>query len=209
MRENGTGQRQITNLGGFLTFPDYSPDGRRIAMSGIAPGEPEETDDIWVSKVDRSGLRRLTHTPAAADQFPAYSPVGTRIVFVSNRGGGPPQLWLIDADGGAPRQLTSDPLPKGLVPERSPDGARIAYTADDDIWVIDSDGTDQVQLTHTAEPEGGAAWSPSGRRIAFLRTGALGRLLHTMAAVGSDVRIVRTEGPVFTPTWQSPGRHRR
>jgi TolB protein len=205
MRENGSDERQVTNLGGLLTFPDFSPDGRRIAMSGRAPGDPAQARDLWVTNVDGSGLQRLTDTADSTEQWPAYSPDGTRIAFVSNRGG-VPQVWLIDADGSDPRQLTSDPLVKEQVPDWSPDGARIAYAAAGDIWVMDADGSEQVNLTHNDEPESGAAWSPRGRRIAFLRTGPFGRLVHTMAADGTDVRVVRTEGPAFVPAWQLPAR---
>jgi Tol biopolymer transport system component len=206
MRENGSDERQVTNLGGALTFPDFSPDGRRIAMSGRAPEDPAQARDLWITNIDGSGMHRLTDTPDSTEQWPAYSPDGTRIAFVSNRGGGVPQIWVIDADGNDPQQLTSDPLVKEQVPDWSPDGARIAYAAAGDIWAMRADGSHQVQLTHTAEPEGGAAWSPGGRRIAFLRTGALGRLVHTMAADGTDVRVVRTEGPAFVPAWQLPAR---
>jgi TolB protein len=206
MRDNGSHERQVTNLGGLLTFPDFSPDGRRIAMSGRAPDDPAQARDLWVTNVDGSGLHRLTDTPDSTEQWPAYSPDGTRIAFVSNRGGGVPQVWLIDADGTDPRQLTSDPLVKEQLPDWSPDGARIAYAAAGDIWTMNAHGSEQVNLTHNDEPESGPAWSPGGRRIAFLRTGAFGRLVHTMAADGTDVRVVRTEGPAFVPAWQLPAR---
>ena len=32
MKQNGTKQHQVTHLGGFSTFPDYSPDGSKIAF---------------------------------------------------------------------------------------------------------------------------------------------------------------------------------
>jgi len=30
---DGTGQEQITNFGGFSSFPEFSPDGKRLVFS--------------------------------------------------------------------------------------------------------------------------------------------------------------------------------
>ena len=40
MDKNGHDQHAVTNTGGYAVFPDYSPDGRKIAFE--APGQRPE-----------------------------------------------------------------------------------------------------------------------------------------------------------------------
>jgi Tol biopolymer transport system component len=49
----------------------------------------------------------------------------------------------------------------------------------------------------------GAAWSPDGRQIAFVRDwGALGRSVFVMNADGSDQHPVNPGGTQLVPAWQ-------
>lgn len=67
--------------------------GRSTAMMPA----PEATMAIVVRAADGSWERRITDG-RHVDQRPALSPDGTRVAFVSDRGGAP-GLWLVDADG--------------------------------------------------------------------------------------------------------------
>src|SRR5713101_8505611 len=78
MKQNGTQQEQVTHLGGNVTFPDFSPDGSRIAFGGSAGGS---NPDLWIVNSDGSGATRLT-SGADVDVFPAWSPDGSKIVFI-------------------------------------------------------------------------------------------------------------------------------
>jgi dipeptidyl aminopeptidase/acylaminoacyl peptidase len=104
--------------------------------SGRLPGDTN--DDIFLVNTDGTGLVRLTTDPGN-DLFPAWSPEGSKLVFLSTRTG-VSQVWVMDADGGNPQQLTTDPAPKDQVPDWSPDGTRIAYqsfgTGGGDIYVM-------------------------------------------------------------------------
>jgi Tol biopolymer transport system component len=73
MKPNGTKKRQLSDFG---NFPDLSPDGSQIAFSGAPNGSTNI--DIFVINVDDGTLTRLTTAPGQ-DQFPAWSPDGTKL----------------------------------------------------------------------------------------------------------------------------------
>lgn len=204
MKANGMQQHQVTHTGGFLLFPDYSPDGTKLAFGGRLPGDSNE--DIFLVNTDGTGLVRLTTDPGN-DRLPAWSPDGSKIVFLSDRTG-VFQVWVMDADGGNPQQLTTDPAPKDQVPDWSPDGTRIAYqslaTGGGDIYVMRADGTGQTRLTTDPALDLGPAWSPDGTQIAFLTERDLptARNVYIMNADGSDQHPVHPGGFQFVPGWQ-------
>ncbi|MCC6125284.1 MAG: protein kinase [Pirellulales bacterium] len=105
-----------------------------------------------------------------------------RIVFSSNRDGGSHQLYLVGAEGKNPKRLTAS---KGtdIALRWSPDGRKIAFVSDRDgppkIHLIKRNGepikilgnTDPLDLTSRNSTEAPLAWSPDGRRIAFIANG--------------------------------------
>ena len=83
------GVSAIPDLGGFAVFPDYSPDGRTIAFSGVEG--TDSTDQIYTVNADGTGFTALTNDPSNND-YPAYSPDGSKIAFISDRSG-VEQVW--------------------------------------------------------------------------------------------------------------------
>jgi Tol biopolymer transport system component len=201
MKQNGTGQRRVTDLGGNVTFPDFAPAGDSLVFAGRPAGFTNP--DIWTIGLDGTGLTQLTTSPAL-DQFPVYSPDGTKIAFRSNRTG-TFQVWVMNADGSDQHALTSDANPKDQLPEWSPDGSRIAYAASSpatglDIWVMNADGSDQHPLLADSSATFGPAWSPDGTRIAYLD--ATENTIETMDTQGGDVRVLFAGGFPAVPAWQ-------
>jgi streptogramin lyase len=201
MKQNGTEKRQLATFG---AFPDISPDGSKVVFSGRLPAAADP--NVFVVNVDGTGLTQLTTDPAN-DQFSAWSPDGSKIVFTSNRTG-IPQLWLMGADGDNQTQLTRDPTPKDQLPDWSPDGSRIAYVqrtapVGGDIWVVNADGSDPHPLTSGPPDELGTAWSPDGTQIAYLNWNT--RTVEVMNADGSGAHPVHPDGVQFVPAWQPRG----
>ncbi len=202
MKQNGNKQRQVTHHGGRSTFPDFSPDGQRIAFQSAVPSTA--TFDIYVVNSDGTGLVQLTNDPAQ-DSLPVWSPDRQKIAFVSRRTG-VDQVWVMDADGDNPTQLTFDLAPKGQLPDWSPDGTKIAYqslaTGAGDIYVMNADGSNQTRLTTDPALDFGPTWSPTGTRIAFLsaRNGP-NRELFVMNIDGTGQTLIHP-GDHAVPGWQ-------
>jgi dipeptidyl aminopeptidase/acylaminoacyl peptidase len=108
---------------------DISPDGARVAF--VATKMDRENDAyksaIWV--VDTAGGEPRQFTAGAKrDTAPRWSPDGTSLAFLSERGEEKPQLAIIPAGGGESRLLTKLPLGAGA-PMWSPDGGQIVFSA--------------------------------------------------------------------------------
>jgi TolB protein len=84
MNADGTGQRQVTNLGGANFAPFFTPDGRRIIFSSNHPNPRSRNFDLYLVNVDGTGLEQVT-TNGDFDGFPQFSPDGRSLVWASNR----------------------------------------------------------------------------------------------------------------------------
>jgi Tol biopolymer transport system component len=141
--------------------------------------------------------------------MPAWSPDGKSIAFVG-RGFG--DLFVVNADGSGIRQLTRS----GSIgsanygarfPSWSPDSHKIAFGYGlDGICVINADGSGFHRISDTG---GIPAWSPGGKKIAFVSIDETsGDKIYVMAPDGSDIELVAqpTESRSFeSPTWSSDG----
>jgi Tol biopolymer transport system component len=230
MKQNGAAHKQLTHLGGFAIFPDISPDGSKIAFGGTVGSDPKENIYV-VDSATGDGLTRLTNcaTDACLNNYPVWSPDGTRIAFIHSEqfdaDGNPvdEQVWVMNADGSNQHPLTSGGFPKDQVPDWSPDGSKIAYhsgtSVSGGIWVMNADGSNQHQLTGCAATDPspcaqgddfGTAWSPDGTKIAFLRSfillGIANRPIYIMNADGSDQhQLLAGTHLQAVPAWQPRG----
>jgi Tol biopolymer transport system component len=184
----------------------------RIVFASNAGGQV----DVYVMAADGSGRTNLTSSPGA-DQDPAWSPDGTRIAFSSNREGNS-DIYVMNADGSNVVRLTESLLDDSD-PAWSPDGTRIAFVStrsqnageigesSEEIWVMGSDGSDPVRLTSNTVIDDDPAWSPDGRRIAWMRwSGSTGMDIWVMNADGTGpVRLTTAGGDDERPSWSPDG----
>ncbi len=114
----------------FVTDPQLSPDGRRIAfvVTSLSEERDEYLANIWIVDVAGGDPRRFTAGPRR-DIEPRWSPDGTRLAFLSERAPKDKlQLYVMPADGGEPTKLTALENGVGSV-AWSPDGARLAFVS--------------------------------------------------------------------------------
>ena len=94
-----------TNSGGSGQ-PAFSPNGTKIAfVTRVSAAFPGSTNEIWVMNADGSNPVSLSQYPANND-YPAWSPDGTRMVFTANA---LEDLFVMNADGSNPTNLTNHP----------------------------------------------------------------------------------------------------
>ena len=113
----------------FVGDPQLSPDGTQVAfvVTTIDADADEYRSRIWLVPADGSVPPRPLTSGEKADTAPRWSPDGTRIAFLSTRGG-KPQLYVLAIDGGEARKVTDQPEGAGEA-AWSPDGARLAFAA--------------------------------------------------------------------------------
>lgn len=167
------------------------------------------TSHLWLFDVAAHKAEPLTAGPYD-DTTPSWSPDGTRIAFVSQRGPDPDQtedsnVYVIEAKTGAePRQLTTFIGPDSGRPAWSPDGQWVAYLQGDEprfsaysldkLAIVPAGGGAPKLLTAALDRDvsGPVQWSPDGKSLLFLvsddRTVYVGRT----AAAGGPVEKLTT-----------------
>ncbi|MDZ4715698.1 MAG: hypothetical protein SH819_09535 [Cytophagales bacterium] len=81
---DGTGLKQITNLGKANWAPFYHPSGKKIIFSSNHKGTRGFEFNLFMINEDGSGLEQITYDKVF-DSFPMFSPDGKQIIFSSNR----------------------------------------------------------------------------------------------------------------------------
>ena len=88
MNADGSGERQVTHLGGANFAPFFHPDGNRIIFASnhhVIEADPRSRNfDLLLVDLDGQHLRQITYSDAF-DGFPMFSPDGTKLAFASNR----------------------------------------------------------------------------------------------------------------------------
>lgn len=128
-----------------------SPDGSRICFSvkETAPDRDGYRTSLWLVPADGSAPERRLTLGARRDMSPRWSPDGSTIAFLSDRG-------AVLAKGGASDLPTPDAPPT--------DGSR----GDVQVWLLPTGGGEARQLTRLPEDVEDLAWSPDGSRLCLV-----------------------------------------
>ncbi len=200
----------VIRTGSAGIIPAWSPNGDSIAFQGTIDGQTE----IYLVNPDGTGLKNLTQNPAK-DASPTWSPSRMQIAFVSNRDDyNRFQIYVMNADGSNQQRIYySKAMSADL--SWSPDGKHIAFANDkeDDrrgnfeIFSIEPFTSDpESRLTFRPRYDVTPAYSPSGRRIAFVSNTDGNFEIYVMNADGTGLlRLTRDPAEDLTPRWSPDG----
>jgi TolB protein len=193
-------RRQVSARAGVNGAPEWSPDGRKLALTlGGSGGNP----DIYILNLNTQDLARITEDPAI-DTEPVWAPDGRSLYFTSDRAGAP-QIYQISTQPGAhPKRITFSGSYNAR-PRVSPDGTQLAMvTLDNGVYRIAvqdlASGTVHV-LSHGRLDES-PSFAPNGATLIYSeREGEHGALATVSTDGLTGLRLKAPQGEVREPAW--------
>ena len=158
IRPNGHGLRQITQVDGDATQPDWSPDGRLIAFA-------LNECSIALINADGSALDVIASDPDLCQGDPSFTPDGARLVYARfDPAVEVEDIWSMKVDGSDQRRVTGAGGPD---PNVSPDGLRLSFKGGEvgELLVQNMDGTGLVQVSPTVSVAFKSDWAPDGQHL--------------------------------------------
>jgi TolB protein len=198
VRADGSGLRRLVTGG---REPHWSPDGRRIAYTGL---------DGYIYVISASGIGRHR---LRRGFLPQWSPRGDYISYI--RWGLFTELWVARADGSGSRRLVAEVETLGYA--WSPNARRLAFAsygrrADQDIFAVNVETTAARPLVRQRGSDDGPTFSPDGNQIAWINLpnleGEQRNFIYVARADGTAARRVTKKPQVIVDplTWSANGR---
>ncbi|OLE54523.1 MAG: hypothetical protein AUG51_08015 [Acidobacteria bacterium 13_1_20CM_3_53_8] len=211
--------RLVTGLTGRPGSVSISPDGKYVAYALYDAGKV----GLWVRQVSQDTSVQIV--PPAEEAWisgTTFSPDGELIYFVmgNNKTNTLSSLYQIPVLGGREPKKILDNLSFAI--SFSPDSKQFVFarsyesTGETALFIANTDGSGEPRKLVSRQGNdwipGGFAWSPDGKRIAFIAattTGGASNMLVEIAAEGGQERLItdhKWTNAVFRVLWVENGR---
>jgi dipeptidyl aminopeptidase/acylaminoacyl peptidase len=154
-RWDGSATVRLTFSEESETQPRWSPDGKTLSF--VSSRQGAKGGQVWLLNIGIGGeAEKITDLKGGVSSV-AWAPDGKRLALIVN-----------DPDSAAD---SSSAKPKPIVVDKyqfKQDGQGFLDTLHTHLWVFDLSTRKAEQITRGNADDGGAVWSPDGKRIAFI-----------------------------------------
>lgn len=207
---DGSNQQQITSFRSITTFPAISPDGRRLAFTTYAKGQPR----IMVYSTETKRFIPFLNPEAPMNATPSFTPDGQHILFSSSISGFA-QIYIADLDGRNLRRLSNSRAIEVEAKVNPKTGTDMVFVSGrgglQQIYRMNMDGADPMRLTTGEGEASNPAWHPDGKAIAFAWTRGFApgnwNIFLMDVASRETVQLTHGQGRNENPGWGPDGRH--
>jgi Tol biopolymer transport system component len=185
VRSNGHQLRQITHVDGAAALPEWSPDGRRIAIT-------LNECSVAIMDADGGNLTVLADDPDLCQGDASFTPDGLRLVYARfDFALEAAQIWSMKIDGSDQRLVTDA---GATDPNVSPDGQEISFKGGPDgaLFVANIDGSGIVQISPSISVSYKHDWAPDGQHLVVSDNS------HPAADDAVNIVTVRPDGSDWT-----------
>ncbi len=232
----GTLAAQDTTQSGVRIGITYAP-GTRPTLAVVRSARVTALDTVRAiveRDLDHSDRFEVVRRPdlasgdsAALRRALATSPTQVMVVVDTTPGGGAARVSAFDATttgllyradlelasvqtpaGRLRAHALSDALLRAVMGQRGAAATALLFVRDGSIWRVDADGSGLERLRTAGDPALSPAWSPDGRRMAYMAFVRSGQPLVVQDLVTGrrDVVPGTEEGLNITPAWSPDGR---
>ncbi|MEO8612975.1 MAG: SH3 domain-containing protein [Chloroflexota bacterium] len=201
----------VNNSLGYSRYA-WSPDSQKIVFSTqLNRGDDQNyigDDELFIVNTDGSNLQNLTNAPTSSELYPSWSPDGSQLIFVSNRGD--PvysvfHLFTLNVDSNKVQPLVAD-VSDVFRPIWSPNAENIALVKGSEISILNwkTGAVWDSGIQSNSDP----VWSSDGHQLAFVgrHEGSTTPQLYVVDSDGSHLRTL-SDNTVFdiSPSWSPDG----